>query len=122
MGFALAGVSHKKGGVMAAMEYLAVLLKSEPWCSAICTGIHVMNKEEMMKRQIRKLSYGVLLLVVAALTSVAIATPAAAWEPTKPVEFIVPAGAGGASDQMARTIQGIIMKYKLMKHARYDLQ
>ncbi len=40
---------------------------------------------------------------------------AAAWEPTKPVEFIVPAGAGGASDQMARTIQGIIMKYKLMK-------
>ena len=40
---------------------------------------------------------------------------AAAWEPAKPVEFIVPAGAGGASDQMARTIQGIIMKYKLMK-------
>ena len=68
-----------------------------------------------MKRQIRNLGYGVLLLVVAALTGVAIATPAAAWEPTKPVEFIVPAGAGGASDQMARTIQGIILKYKLMK-------
>jgi putative tricarboxylic transport membrane protein len=74
-----------------------------------------MNKEEMMKRQIRKLWYGVLLLVVAALISVATATPAAAWEPTKPVEVIVPAGAGGASDQMARTIQGIIIKYKLMK-------
>ena len=68
-----------------------------------------------MKRQIRKLSYGVLLLVAAVLIGVATATPAAAWEPTKPVEFIVPAGAGGASDQMARTIQGIIMKYKLMK-------
>ncbi|MDB5364772.1 MAG: tricarboxylate transporter [Rhodospirillales bacterium] len=40
---------------------------------------------------------------------------AAAWEPTKPVEFIVPAGAGGASDQMARTIQTIVQKYELMK-------
>lgn len=39
---------------------------------------------------------------------------AAAWEPTRPVEVIVPAGAGGASDQMARTIQGIIVKHKLM--------
>ena len=68
-----------------------------------------------MTRQIRKLGYGVLLLVAAVLAGVAMATPAAAWEPAKPVEFIVPAGAGGASDQMARTIQGIIMKYKLMK-------
>ena len=68
-----------------------------------------------MKRQIRKSWFVVLLFVVAALTSVATVTPAAAWEPTKPVEFIVPAGAGGASDQMARTIQGIIMKHKLMK-------
>jgi putative tricarboxylic transport membrane protein len=39
----------------------------------------------------------------------------AAWEPTKPVEVVVPAGAGGASDQMARTIQGIIVKHQLMK-------
>lgn len=42
---------------------------------------------------------------------------AASWEPTKPVEVIVPAGAGGASDQMARTIQGIIVKHQLMKQA-----
>lgn len=40
---------------------------------------------------------------------------AAAWEPTRPVEIVVPAGAGGASDQMARTIQGIVVKYQLMK-------
>ncbi|HWI79577.1 MAG TPA: tripartite tricarboxylate transporter substrate binding protein, partial [Ramlibacter sp.] len=39
----------------------------------------------------------------------------AAWEPTKAVEVIVPAGAGGASDQMARTIQGIVTKHGLMK-------
>jgi putative tricarboxylic transport membrane protein len=45
----------------------------------------------------------------------ALPTQAAAWEPTKPVEVVVPAGAGGASDQMARTIQGIIVKHQLMK-------
>ena len=43
------------------------------------------------------------------------AAPAMAWEPTRPVEFIVPAGTGGGADQMARTIQGIISKHNLMK-------
>jgi putative tricarboxylic transport membrane protein len=38
-----------------------------------------------------------------------------AWEPTRPVELIVPAGTGGGADQMARTIQGIINKYNSMK-------
>jgi tripartite-type tricarboxylate transporter receptor subunit TctC len=41
--------------------------------------------------------------------------PAAlAWEPTKPVEFVVPAGTGGGADQMARFIQGVVAKNKLM--------
>ena len=40
--------------------------------------------------------------------------PALAWEPTKPVEFIVPAGTGGGADQMARFIQGVVAKNKLM--------
>ena len=39
----------------------------------------------------------------------------AAWEPTKTVELIVPAGTGGGADQMARMIQGIIQKNNLMK-------
>jgi putative tricarboxylic transport membrane protein len=39
----------------------------------------------------------------------------AAWEPVRPVEFIVPAGTGGGADQMARTIQGIVAKHGLMK-------
>ncbi len=65
-------------------------------------------------RKSRMLSSSILLTAII-LAGVAMATPAAAWEPTKPVEFIVPAGAGGASDQMARTIQGIIIKHKLMK-------
>jgi len=40
-----------------------------------------------------------------------------AWEPTKSVEFIIPAGTGGGADQMARTIQGIVVKHNLMKQS-----
>ena len=36
------------------------------------------------------------------------------WEPTKTVEFIVPAGTGGGADQMARMIQGVVQKHNLM--------
>jgi putative tricarboxylic transport membrane protein len=39
----------------------------------------------------------------------------AAWEPTKPVTFIIPAGTGGGADQMARLIQGVVSKHSLMK-------
>jgi len=45
---------------------------------------------------------------------VAVVGPAqAAWEPTRPIEFIVPAGTGGGADQMARLIAGIAEKHKL---------
>ena len=55
---------------------------------------------------------------VAAGLAVAVASPFpafAAWEPTKPVEFVVPAGTGGGADQMARFIQGVVAKNNLMK-------
>ena len=56
-----------------------------------------------------------LALAAAALAA---AGPArAAWEPTKPVEFVVPAGTGGGADQMARLVQGIVVKHKLMKES-----
>src|SRR5437879_13278278 len=45
----------------------------------------------------------------------AVPTQAVAWEPTKTVEFVVPAGTGGGADQMARIIQLIIAKHNLMK-------
>ena len=38
-----------------------------------------------------------------------------AWEPNRPVQFIVPAGTGGGADQMARVIQGIVSKHALMR-------
>lgn len=54
-----------------------------------------------------------------ACTALATLSPlsAFAWEPTKTVEFIVPAGTGGGADQMARMIQGIIQKNNLMKQS-----
>jgi len=66
---------------------------------------------------IRKaMSRGVLPLV-AAFGLIVAAGPAAAWEPTKPVEFIIPAGTGGGADKMARLMQGVIAKHKLMKQS-----
>ena len=38
---------------------------------------------------------------------------ASAWEPSKPIEFVVPAGTGGGADQMARFVQGVAAKNKL---------
>jgi putative tricarboxylic transport membrane protein len=57
-------------------------------------------------------------LVIAGTAAAAVAlvnAPAVAWEPAKPVEIVVAAGAGGASDQMARMIQAAIQKHNLMK-------
>jgi tripartite-type tricarboxylate transporter receptor subunit TctC len=40
-------------------------------------------------------------------------TAYAAWEPAKPVEFVVPAGAGGGADVMARFLSPLISKHNL---------
>lgn len=53
--------------------------------------------------------------LIAAATALIVAGHAAAWEPAKPVEFVVPAGTGGGADQMARFIQGVVAKHNLMK-------
>ncbi len=62
---------------------------------------------------------GITLAAIAA--AAVVLTPAhaqvGAWEPTKTVEFIVPAGTGGGADQMARLAQGIITKHHLMKES-----
>jgi tripartite-type tricarboxylate transporter receptor subunit TctC len=54
-------------------------------------------------------------LAVLACAAVAACLPALAWEPSKTVEFVVPAGTGGGADQMARFIQSVIAKHNLMK-------
>jgi tripartite-type tricarboxylate transporter receptor subunit TctC len=59
----------------------------------------------------KKVVYGTAMIAAALAT-----TPvSAAWEPSKAVEIVVAAGAGGASDQMARMMQAAIQKNNLMK-------
>jgi tripartite-type tricarboxylate transporter receptor subunit TctC len=53
------------------------------------------------------------IVLVVLLAGMLTAAGAAAWEPTKPIEFVVPAGTGGGADQMARLIHGIAEKRKL---------
>ena len=59
--------------------------------------------------------FALKLLAAAVTTAAALWSPVAqAWEPSKPVEFVVPSGTGGGADQMARFIQGVVAKNKLM--------
>jgi tripartite-type tricarboxylate transporter receptor subunit TctC len=60
-----------------------------------------------------KVSFSKLVLAAAC----ALPFSAQAWEPTKNVEFIIPAGTGGGADQMARAVQGIVAKHNLMKQS-----
>jgi len=58
-----------------------------------------------------------LAAAIAAIGVVPVAGQAQSWEPTKTVEFIIPAGTGGGADQMARAVQGIVAKHNLMKQS-----
>ena len=55
------------------------------------------------------------LIVALCASAMCAGTAGAAWEPEKPVEFVVASNAGGGSDIFTRQIQSIIGKYKLMK-------
>lgn len=69
-----------------------------------------------MKTRFAKMGQHLTAVAAVAITAAAMlaSTAHAAWEPTKPVEFVVPAGTGGGADQMARFIQGVVIKHKLM--------
>ena len=69
-----------------------------------------------MKTRFAQMGQHLTSIAAVAISAAAmLATTAhAAWEPTKPVEFVVPAGTGGGADQMARFIQGVVIKHKLM--------
>lgn len=54
------------------------------------------------------------LAAACSAAALAVATPAGAWQPTRTVTFVVPAGTGGGADQMAREIQGVAAKHKLL--------
>ncbi|HZA95394.1 MAG TPA: tripartite tricarboxylate transporter substrate-binding protein, partial [Burkholderiaceae bacterium] len=68
-----------------------------------------------MSRYLPKILKRALFALTAAAFTAAAPVAVAAWEPTKPVEFVVPAGTGGGADQMARLLQGVITKNNLAK-------
>jgi putative tricarboxylic transport membrane protein len=75
------------------------------------------DRRQQVKTKFSKLTNELAAGVAIAIASMGLmsASAHAAWEPTKPVEFVVPAGTGGGADQMARLIQGIVIKNNLMK-------
>lgn len=48
-----------------------------------------------------------------ALTAFSFSGTAHAWEPVKPIDFVIMAGAGGGADQIARFIQSVAEKNKM---------
>jgi putative tricarboxylic transport membrane protein len=73
--------------------------------------LHNQHQQRGIVRALTKLTTALGIVTV----SLGLMTNAAAWQPTKSVEFVVPAGSGGGADQMARFIQGVVTKNKLMK-------
>ncbi|HBT44087.1 MAG TPA: hypothetical protein DEB21_19435 [Rhodospirillaceae bacterium] len=66
-----------------------------------------------MKTFVKKLlGVGITVGLVSGFTAIAGKT-ALAWEPVKPIQFVVMAGKGGGADKLARLIQSIIEKHKL---------
>jgi putative tricarboxylic transport membrane protein len=65
-----------------------------------------------MGKRFSGLKIGLVVACSLALAFTSIGT-ASAWVPDRPVEFVVPAGAGGGADIMARFISPLVTKYKL---------
>lgn len=63
----------------------------------------------------RSLASAFALAAVAITVSSTDGALAQGWEPTKPIQFIIPAGTGGGADQMARFVQGVVAKNNLSK-------
>ncbi len=64
-------------------------------------------------RAFRKFTVVPAVAITAALAMVVSTVASAAWQPRKPVEFIIMAGTGGGADQIARLLQGLIEKKNL---------
>ncbi len=75
--------------------------------------MHKVNLQFCSLRRFGKFS----LAATAVAASLGLTSGANAWEPTKSIEFVIPAGTGGGADLMARFIQGVIIKNNLMKQS-----
>jgi putative tricarboxylic transport membrane protein len=66
-------------------------------------------------RLAREMACTALLSGAVAMTLPPTSAYSQGWEPTKPIQFVIPAGTGGGADQMARFIQGLVAKNGLTK-------
>lgn len=66
-------------------------------------------KRQRVRRAVRRAAQACALIVGSCFVR-----PAAAWEPFKPVELIVPAGRGGGADRMARLLQELMVTHRLL--------
>ena len=74
-----------------------------------------MDSPQIPGRTLRRGARALAGCAFAAALSAFAAPAAAAWEPTAPVELVVPAGTGGGADQMARFVKEMVDKHRLMQ-------
>src|SRR5882672_4379985 len=89
-----------------------------PWGSRFRQAGKERHKNEREEVAMLRSTHSLGLFAAAALVLGSALAPApafSAWEPSRPIEFIIPAGTGGGADIMGRTIQGIVTKYNLSK-------
>lgn len=66
-----------------------------------------------MKKLLQARSQAVLCTLLVSAGMVLAPLTAQAWEPNKPIDFVIMAGKGGGADKMARLMQSIVEKHKL---------
>ncbi len=68
-----------------------------------------------MRRTLLRYGFGAMAVAASFAMSTTSVLAQAAWQPTRTITFLVPAGTGGGADQMAREIQGVAQKNGLLK-------
>ncbi len=66
-----------------------------------------------MRLATRSTAAGLAGAIALGASALSLPQDAVAWEPRKPVDFVIMAGKGGGADKMARLMQSIIEKHKL---------
>src|SRR5256885_8768241 len=85
-----------------------------PWRRALVTNIPRMVRDTLIGPSTRS-SMAARIRCAMAIVLACTTAQAIAWEPTAPVELVVPAGTGGGADQMARFIRKVVADHHLMR-------
>ena len=66
-----------------------------------------------MNLSIRSVLAGAAAVTLSVASILSVTGTAQAWEPKKPIDFVIMAGEGGGADKMARLMQTIVEKHDL---------